>query len=190
MAAILAYLKFIGAGPATVPGQGVPQLPLPERAADPAHGEKVYQSTCAACHGPQGGGVRYAPSEQRRQRKLYLYPPLWGADSYNDGAGMARNIAAAWFMHANMPQGVTFANPLLSPDDAYDVAAYVNRQPRPHKADLEKDYPDRWLKPTDAAFPPLLGPFGRLQHEFGPWPPIMQWLKAHAPSAARPPLVD
>jgi thiosulfate dehydrogenase len=190
MAAILAYLKFIGAEPAAA-GRAVPKLPLPQHAADPVHGAAVYRNTCSACHGPDGAGVRYSPVEQRRRQRRYFFPPLWGADSYNDGAGMARTITAAWFVHANMPQGVTFADPLLSPEDAYDVAAYINQQPRPHKALLEKDYPNRWLKPADAAFPPLLGPFSRQQHALGPWPPIVDWLKTHAPpSAQAPPMVD
>lgn len=134
--------------------------------------------------------MRLSPDEQHREQRLYLFPPLWGAESFNDGAGMARNIAAAWFVRANMPKGVTFADPVLSPEDAYDVVAYVNSQPRPHKADLDKDYPDRWLKPADAAFPPLLGPFTPQQHALGPWPPIIEWLKAHSPSSHRAPLVD
>ena len=28
----------------------------------------------------------------------YTYPPLWGADTYNDGAGMHRVITAAEFI--------------------------------------------------------------------------------------------
>ena len=190
MAAILAYLKFIGAEPAAA-GRAVPKLPLPQRAADPVHGQAVYRNICSACHGPDGSGVRYSQAEQRRHQRRYSFPPLWGADSYNDGAGMARNITAAWFVHANMPQGVTFADPLLSPEDAFDVAAYLNQQRRPRKAQLERDYPNRWLKPADAAFPPLLGPFSARQHALGPWPPIIDWLKTHAPpSAQAPPLVD
>ena len=193
MRAILAYLQFIGSVPDTETpfwGHGVPKLRLPDHAADPGHGRAVYRTMCAACHGPAGAGVRYSASEQRRQQRRYLYPPLWGPDSYNDGAGMARNITAAWFVHANMPDGVTFADPILSVDDAYDVAAYVNQHPRPNKARLDADYPDRWLKPPDAAFPPLLGPFPPLQHALGPWRPISEWLKAHSPTRASPPAVD
>ncbi len=193
MTAMLTFLKFIGGAEqaqALTHGRAVPRLALLDRAADPQHGREVYGAMCAVCHQPNGGGVRAASAGSTAPRKRYLFPPLWGRDSYNDGAGMGRNITAAWFVHANMPQGATFADPALSLGDAYDVAAYINQQPRPHKAHLEKDYPDRWLKPADAAFPPLLGPFGRLQHELGPWPPIIEWLKAHAPSAARPPFVD
>lgn len=190
MAAMLAYLRFIGGAEqarASEPGRGVPRLALLGRAADPKHGRTVYLATCAACHQPNGGGVR---SSSAAPGKRYVFPPLWGPDSYNDGAGMARNITAAWFVHANMPQGTTFADPVLSPGDAYDVAAYINQNPRPQKAQLDRDYPDRWLKPADAAFPPLLGPFSPLQHELGPWPPIEDWLKAHAPAGREGPLVD
>ena len=38
-----------------------------------------------------------------------------------------------------------------------------------------------WLKPADAAYPPLLGPFPAEQHELGPWPPIEAWLRHNMP---------
>jgi thiosulfate dehydrogenase len=69
-------------------------------------------------------------------------------------------------------------------EDAFDVMAFVNTQPRPHKAGLERDYPDRSRKPVDAAHPPFVGPFPPEQHRFGPWGPIQDWLRAN-PDAAR-----
>ncbi len=67
--------------------------------------------------GRTAAGVRYSSGRASVAIKDAIsFPPLWGADSYNDGAGMARNITAAWFVHANMPQGATFADPLLSPE--------------------------------------------------------------------------
>src|SRR5262249_6321428 len=105
------------------------------------------------------------------------FPPLWGPDSYNDGAGMARSITAARFIRANMPFGVDFEHPVLTPEDAFDVAAYVNSHPRPHKEGTEADYPNRLLKPADAAYPPFADPFPADQHRIGPWPPIERWLR-------------
>lgn len=79
----------------------------------------------------------------------YQFPPLWGPDSYNNGAGMSRLlIAAAYAMH-NMPIGTAFSAPVLTDEDAYDVAAYVISQKRPEKANLEKDFPVRLQKPVD-----------------------------------------
>ena len=182
--AIEAYIRFLGSGqPKGIPvvGLGAPRLALPTRAADPVHGATVFQTYCAVCHQPGGQGVRNSPLDQERKQQRYLFPPLWGSDSYNDAAGMARNITAAWFVHANMPRGITFAYPLLDADDAYDVVAFINEQPRPHKSGLEHDYPDPWLKPVDAAYPPFLGPFPPRQHELGPWQPIEIWLRHNVP---------
>ncbi|MEO9189488.1 MAG: c-type cytochrome [Acetobacteraceae bacterium] len=184
IAAIEAFIRFLGSDqPTGVPvvGRGAPRLPLPSRPADPEHGATIYQMVCAACHQPSGEGVRYSKLDAKQKQQRYLFPPLWGPDSYNDAAGMSRNLTAAWFVHANMPRGITFAYPQLAVNDAYDVVAYVNEQPRPHKSGLEHDYPDPWLKPADAAYPPLLGPFPPSQHELGPWQPIEAWLRHNMP---------
>jgi thiosulfate dehydrogenase len=145
----------------------------------------VYTQTCAACHGADGQGLRLDPAEARQAGRRYQFPPLWGPDSYNDGAGMARGITAARFVHANMPFGTTWDAPVLSVSDAFDVVAYVSEQPRPRKAGLDADYPNRSRKPVDAAYPPFLGPFSAEQHRLGPWPPIQAWMKANAATAPK-----
>lgn len=94
-------------------------------------------------------------------------------------AGMARTITAARFVRANMPPGTTWDAPQISGEDAFDVMAFVNSQPRPHHEGLEQDYPDRSRKPVDAAYPPFVGPFPPDQHRYGPWQPIQEWLRAN-----------
>lgn len=187
MKAILTYIRYIS-GPEQVgqslQGRGSPPLPLMDRAADPERGKRIFAETCAVCHGADGQGQRHDPAQAAETGRRYQFPPLWGADSYNDGAGMARTITAARFVHANMPLGTTFEAPVLSPEDAFDVMAFVNSQPRPHKEGLEADYPDRSKKPADAAYPPFVGPFPPEQHRYGPWQPIQDWIRAH-PDAAR-----
>jgi thiosulfate dehydrogenase len=164
LAAMIAYIRFLSdAAPAHMDGRGVPSMPLIDRAADPRRGAEVYASTCAVCHGANGQGVRNEGGQG------YLYPPLWGPDSFNSGAGMHRIIAAANFIHANMPYGTTFESPRLSEEEAFDVAAYINVQSRPQRAGLERDYPDRRRKPVDAPFPPYADYFSQRQHTFGPW---------------------
>ena len=61
----------------------------------------------------------------------YVFPPLWGPDSFNDGAGMHRVLTAARFIKARMPLG----DADLTDDQAFDVAAYINAQPRPEMAE-------------------------------------------------------
>lgn len=183
MKAILTYIRYIS-GPQQVgkslEGRGAPPLPLPERAADPERGRQVYAETCAACHGADGQGQRLEAADAAEQGKRYQFPPLWGPDSYNDGAGMARTITAARFVQANMPFGTTWEQPQIPVEDAYDVMAFVNAQPRPHRVGLEADYPDRSKKPVDAGYPPFVGPFSPDQHRYGPWKPIQDWLRANA----------
>jgi len=186
MKAMLSYIRFISAGEkvgAPLDGRGAPPVALPDKAADPVHGHQVFTNTCAVCHGADGQGQRLAPADAKASGRRYQFPPLWGPESFNDGAGMARAITAAQFVHANMPLGTTFEAPVLSVSDTFDVIAYVGSQPRPHRKGLEADFPDRSRKPVDAAYPPFIGPFTPEQHRLGPWPPIQAWMKANGAAA-------
>jgi thiosulfate dehydrogenase len=172
MQAIVAYLKFLSTGipvGAATPGRGTAEVPMLDRAADPTHGAAVYAKTCARCHGPSGAGKRNGTAGDPMG---YEFPPLWGPDSFNDGAGMARLITIVGFIHSNMPAGTTWQNPGLTIEDAWDVAAFVESQPRPHMKGLDRDYPDRLQKPVDAAYGPYPDQFGQDQHRFGPFQPI------------------
>ena len=70
-----------------------------------------------------------------------------------------------------MPYGVTFENPFLTDEEAWDVAAYVNSMPRPDK-DLSQDWPDISKKPIDHPFGPYADSFSEEQHKYGPFDPI------------------
>src|SRR6476660_9963234 len=92
MQAIIAYIKFLSTGVApgeVISGLGVGRMPELDRAADPARGKTVYATACLACHNTDGSGIRRSlPTTDLG----YMIPPLWGSDSFNDGAGMARLI--------------------------------------------------------------------------------------------------
>jgi thiosulfate dehydrogenase len=185
MKALLAYIQFLSTGVPvgkSLEGRSTPNLPLLTRAADPKRGSAVYEKECAFCHQADGQGQRKgAPGEA----KGYLYPPLWGSDSFNDGAGMHRLIGSASFIHANMPFGTHYDAPQLSVEDAWDVAAYINGQPRPKRDNLETDYPNRARKPVDAPFAPYPDTFPIEQHRLGPFQPIIDAQKAAASKAQR-----
>jgi thiosulfate dehydrogenase len=136
----------------------------PDRKADVENGSRVYQSRCQVCHGFNGEGMKAAMG----LADGYLFPPLWGPDSFNIGAGMARVLTAAKFIKARMPLG----NPVLTDDEAFDVAGFMNSQPRPAVENLDKDYPDRTRKPVDSPYPPYADPFSPEQHRLGPFAPI------------------
>ena len=84
-----------------------------------------------------------------------MFPPLWGDESFNIGAGMARTYTAAAFVKRNMPIGFHQKFPLgqggLSDQDAVDVAEYFSHQPRPDFADKAGDWP-KGGKPADARY--------------------------------------
>jgi len=176
MQALAAYIKFLSTGVPPgqeLPGLGAGKMPELTRAAEPARGEPVYARACAACHGPDGEGVRRSiPSVDLG----YIVPPLWGPDSFNDGAGMARLITAANFVHFNMPHGTDYTNPQLTPEEAWDAAAFMISKPRPHKAGLEHDYPDLLQKPVDTPYGPYADGFSEQQHKYGPFGPIREAL--------------
>ena len=108
---------------------------------DPSRGAQIYADKCAVCHGGDGQGLRTASGSP-------LYPPLWGPESFNIGAGMARLNTAAAFVKANMPWGQGGS---LSDQDAYDVAAFFTRQPRPDFARKLEDWP-KGGKPEDTRY--------------------------------------
>jgi thiosulfate dehydrogenase len=116
--------------------------------------------------------------------KGYTFPPLWGPDSFNDGAGMDRLISAANFVHSNMPNGTTWQAPVLSVPDAWDVTAYIQSQPRPQKANLDRDYPKRLQRPVDSGYGPYADGFSQEQHRLGPFGPIRAAIVQMKASAA------
>ncbi|WP_316803698.1 c-type cytochrome [Pedobacter nototheniae] len=166
--AMLAYIRFLGTEvkKGIVPkGAGLEKLAYLERAADPVKGKLIYQSKCATCHGAAGAGLI------SEDKKSYTYPPLWGQNSYNDAAGLFRISNFAGYVKNNMPFGASYENQILSNEEAWDVAAFVNDQPRPHK-DQQRDWVDLSKKPVDFPFGPYADKFTEMQHKFGPYEPI------------------
>lgn len=117
---------------------------------------------------PRRGWTRTA----RPNRGGYQFPPLWGPDSYNNGAGMSRLLTAAAYAMHNMPIGTAYDAPVLTDVEAYDVAAYLISHKRPEKANLDKDFPVQLQKPVDTPYGPYADGFSLEQHKFGPFGPI------------------
>jgi thiosulfate dehydrogenase len=179
MIAMVAYLRFLAnqdaaSGASRRKDHDPAALKTPDRAADLKAGEDVFAKRCAACHGRDGAGLWAAPEMIHG----FVFPPLWGPNSFNDGAGMHRVLTAARFVKARMPLG----NADLSDDQAFDVAAFFNSKPRPEMTGLERDYPDRTKKPVDTGYPPYADSFPIDQHRFGPFPPIEAFYKNNKPS--------
>lgn len=172
MQAIVAYIKWLGK---EVPkgekpqGSGFKEMAYLDRAARPDKGKDVYVQKCQSCHQSDGAGVLNA------DKTAYTYPPLWGQYSYNDGAGLYRLSNLARFVKSNMPLGATHNATQLSDEEAWDVAAFVNTQPRP-KMNIRKDWPKLEEKPFDHPFGPYTDGFNEAQHKLGPFQPIREKL--------------
>lgn len=137
---MVTYMAFLSRGfppGREMQGQGVPKLgPLK---GDTARGRQIFAVTCVACHGADGNGSAVAP-------------PLWGPHSFNIGAGMARRNTAAAYIHQMMPQNKPGT---LTPQQAFDLAAYVTSRSRPDFPGKERDWPHGGA-PSDVAYATLV----------------------------------
>jgi len=116
MRGIITYLQWISKDfpiYEPIPWRGLKPLKV-DYTPSISQGKLIYEQQCALCHGPQGKGE-------------IRIPPVWGAQSFNDAAGMHDLHTLAAFIHANMP----YENPSLTEEEAYDVAAFIHAQPRP-----------------------------------------------------------
>jgi thiosulfate dehydrogenase len=104
--------------------EGDEKVPVSE--VNPVRGAELYLENCASCHGADGQGIEGQ------------YPPLWGAGSYNDGAGMGRMYTSAAFIREAMPYGAghTFSDW----EKVQDVAGFMNAHERPHLPRQPKDW--------------------------------------------------
>ena len=112
-------------------GRGYPKLEKPAQAPNFVRGQAIYTARCALCHGTNGAGQSVGGH--------IVFPPLWGDQSYNWGAGMGGINNAAQFIYANMPYGMSYS---LMPQEAWDVAYFMNAHERPQDP--------RWLGSVEA----------------------------------------
>lgn len=123
MTALVTYTAWLAHGAPTgvkLPGQGYVTVSAPAQKPDLARGKEVYKNNCALCHGANGEGTK--------ANGVYAFPPLWGKDSFNWGAGMHKIDTAAGFIKVNMPYG---RGGTLSDQEAWDVALFMNSHERP-----------------------------------------------------------
>src|SRR5690606_31355305 len=179
MQAMYAYFKWLGRDVRKgerPSGVGLEQLPFLDRPADTVSGRVIYVEKCQLCHAADGGG------QLNPDGITYLYPPLWGPNSYTTAAGLHRLSRFAGYVYNNMPFGATWEARQLTVEEAWDVAAFVNSRPRPVRA-FEADWPDISKKPYDHPFGPYADGFSEAQHKYGPFGPIVAAQERVATSA-------
>jgi thiosulfate dehydrogenase len=106
---------------------------------DPSKGEAIFAERCTSCHGLDGQGVAVGDKKPG---------PLWGPDSWNDGAGAARVYTLAGIIRYAMP----YLNPgSLTDEEAQQLAAFINSKPRPVYPFKDQDYRTEKL-PVDSVY--------------------------------------
>ena len=112
---------------------------IPIEKLDTKRGEELFIDKCSSCHGKDGQGVQIGDKKAG---------PLWGPDSWNDGAGAARVYTLAGMIRYAMP----YLNPgSLTDEEAQQIAAFINSQPRPKFPFKDRDYLTEKL-PVDAVY--------------------------------------
>jgi thiosulfate dehydrogenase len=144
--AVAAYVTWlsrgyaVGANPVWRNKNTIPAAQLiPIDKIDVGKGEAIYAERCTSCHGADGQGVQIGDKKAG---------PLWGPDSWNDGAGAGRVYTLAGIVRYTMP----YLNPgSLTDEEAQLVAAYINSKPRPKYPFKERDYIGSKI-PVDAVY--------------------------------------
>jgi len=112
---------------------------IPVEHLDAPKGEELFMERCTTCHGTDGQGVAVGDKKPG---------PLWGPDSWNDGAGAARIYTLAGVIRYAMP----YLDPgSLTDEEAQHVAAFINSKPRPSYPFKHQDYRTEKL-PVDSVY--------------------------------------
>lgn len=177
MIAFLSYLKWINesskANSSTFSVKNL-EFSLPDTPASPKAGKILYANDCARCHGKNGEGAMASDTSS------YIYPPLWGMKSYRAGSSMHRVVIMARWLLPNMPYDkATHEKPFLKPEEALDLAAFINDDSIHKRPPLEESqYPNISEKPVDYDRGPFIDSFSETQHKFDPYKPIVAFYKS------------
>lgn len=169
MRAIVAYIKWLGSNVKKgerAAGSGLKDIEFLDRSSDSSKGHLLYTLKCQLCHGQNGEGLLVTGIGE------YIYPPLWGKNSFNTGAGLYRVSMMAKFIHANMPLGARYDSTFITVEEAWDISAYINSRQRSFK-NFPQDWPNIETKPFDYPFGPFADSFPKDQHKFGPFQQII-----------------
>lgn len=115
---------------------------VPVAELDSARGRELYMENCSNCHGDDGQGVAIGDIKAG---------PLWGARSWNDGAGAARVYTLAGIIRYMMP----YVSPgALTDEEAQHVAYFIDTRERPVYPFKSADYLTEPLPPDALYYSP------------------------------------
>ena len=145
--AVSAYITWlargseVGRNPAWRGQNNIPSENLiPIAKLDIHRGEALFMEHCTNCHGMDGQGVQIGDKKPG---------PLWGPDSWNDGAGAGRIYTLAGIIRYSMP----YLNPgKLTDEEAQEVAAFIDSRPRPSYPYKDQDYRTEKVPPDSVYY--------------------------------------
>ncbi len=112
---------------------------VPVEKLSPEKGKALFLEKCASCHGEDGQGIAIGDKKAG---------PLWGGNSWNDGAGAARVYTLAGVIRYAMP----YLEPgSLTDEESLQIANFICTQPRTVFPYKEDDYTKEPL-PVDAVY--------------------------------------
>jgi thiosulfate dehydrogenase len=113
---------------------------IPVAKLDPGKGQALFLEHCTNCHGEGGQGVQIGDKKAG---------PLWGPDSWNDGAGASRVYTLAGIIRYSMP----YLDPgRLTDEEAQQLAAFIDSKPRPSYPFKQQDYRTEKLPPDSVYY--------------------------------------
>jgi thiosulfate dehydrogenase len=113
---------------------------IPVAKLDPGKGQALFLEHCTNCHGEDGQGVQIGDKKAG---------PLWGPDSWNDGAGASRVYTLAGIIRYSMP----YLDPgRLTDEEAQQLAAFIDSKPRPSYPFKQQDYRTEKLPPDSVYY--------------------------------------
>ncbi len=89
-------------------------------------GQKAYINKCQRCHGQAGYGI-----DRYKNTPDFYPPPINGSEAFIHAATLANPSRFASFILNNMPQGATHDFPLITEQEALDIAEFISVQTRP-----------------------------------------------------------
>ena len=145
--ALNAFITWLGRGydvgknPSWRGKNGIPvEKQIPLDMLDRPKGEALFMERCINCHGADGQGVAIGDKKPG---------PLWGPDSWNDGAGAARIYTLAGIIRYMMP----YTNPgSLTDEEAQNISAFINAKERPSFPFKEQDYLTEKIPPDSVYY--------------------------------------
>ena len=170
-AAIVAYIKFLRPAcrrRATSRARRRQHAGARPRRRSQARRARSMRDNAPAATTPTAAGIR----RSRRRPISATWCRRSGAGQFNNGAGMARLVTAANFVHSNMPHGADYLESRASTVEQRGTLRPTSVAAAAAEIRARKGFSGSALKPVDTPYRPYRDGFSETQHKYGPFAPI------------------